>query len=322
MACQAVRLVAAVALATALGCGGDGDSTTPVGPSGPVNRAPETSQSIPDQTVPVGSEIRLDMQSYFTDPEGDALSYAATSSNVQVATVNVSASVVTLMAVNLGTTAITATAVDPGGLTATQTFAVTGEQPPNRAPQVSASLPDRTLTLNQDEQDTIDPDSYFSDPDGDALTFTASSSNTHVATVRVSEGAVAVVARHLGRADIRITASDPDGLSATQRFSVTVAQGEPSAQLDITKCEADGTGFVDVTIEGTVRALTRLSSVRVIGYVDTQRVGEQSLGAMAAGDSRRFAIRGSASVTSTSQCHVEFSAGGNTARAAAFMSFR
>ena len=312
----------AVALATAFGCGGDGDSTTPAGPSGPVNRAPERSQSIPDQTLPLGSEIRLDMQSYFADPDGDALSYATASDNPQVATVTVSASIVTLMAANLGRTDVTVTAVDPGGLTATQAFAVTGEQPPNRPPEVSASLPDRTLTLNRDEQDTIDPDSYFSDPDGDALAFAASSSNTHVATVRVSEGTVAVVARHLGRADIRITASDPDGLNATQRFSVTVEQGEPSVQLEITKCEADGTGFVDVTIEGTVRALTRLSSVRVIGYVDTQRVGEQSLGDIAAGDSRQFAIRGSASVVSTSQCHVEVSAGGNAARAAAFILLR
>ena len=322
MVCQAVRLVAAISLVAALGCGGDDDSTTPVGPSGPVNRAPEASQSIPDQTVPLGSEIRLDMQSYFTDPDGDALSYAATSSDAQIATVNVSASIVTVMALNLGRADITLTAVDPGGLAATQSFAVTSEQPPNRAPEVSASLPDRTLTLNQDEQDTIDLDSYFSDPDGDALTHTASSSNTHVATVRVSGDTFTVTARNLGRADIRVTASDPDGLNATQRFSVTVEQGEPSAQLEITKCEAGGTGLVDVTIEGTVRALTRLSSVRVIGYVDTQRVGEQSLGDIAAGDSRQFAIRGSATVTSTSQCHVEFSSSGMTARTAAFMSLR
>ena len=320
--CQELRMVAAIALATAVGCGGDDDSTTPVGPSGPANRAPQTSQSIPDQTVSVGSEERFDLQSHFRDPDGDALSYAATTSNAQVATVSVSASVVTIRAVNLGRADVTVTAVDPGGLTAAQTFGVTGEQPPNRAPQVSTSLPDRRLTLNQDEQDTIDLDSYFSDPDGDALTYTASSSNTHVATVRVLDGTVTVVARHLGRADIRITASDPDGLNATQRFSVTVEQGEPSAEFEITNCEAAGTGLVDVTIEGTVRALTRLTSVRVIGYVDSHRVGEQSLGDLAAGDTRQFVIRGSASVTTTSQCRVEFSAAGTTARAAAFISFR
>ena len=150
--CQELRMVAAIALATAVGCGGDDDSTTPVGPSGPANRAPQTSQSIPDQTVSVGSEERFDLQSHFRDPDGDALSYAATTSNAQVATVGVSASVVTVRAVSLGRADVTVTAVDPGGLTATQTFGVTGEQPPNRAPQVSASLPDRTLTLDEDHQ--------------------------------------------------------------------------------------------------------------------------------------------------------------------------
>ena len=65
MVCRGARLIAVITLAAALGCGGDRDSTTPVAPSGSVNRAPETSQSIPDQTVPLDSEIRLDMQSYF-----------------------------------------------------------------------------------------------------------------------------------------------------------------------------------------------------------------------------------------------------------------
>ena len=192
----------------------------------------------------------------------------------------------------------------------------------NRAPRISAALPDRTLTLNRDEQDTIDADSYFSDPDGDALTYEAASSNTHVATVRVSGGSVTLVARNLGRADVEVTASDPGGLNAMQRFSVTVERGEPAAELEITKCEADGTGLVDVTIEGTVHALTRLSSVSVIGYVDTHRVGEQTLGDIAAGETRQFAIQGSASVSSTSQCHVEFSASGNNARATEFIAFR
>ena len=322
-----VRLLAAGALAATLGCNGDGGSTTPVGPSQPVaptsvNRAPRTSDGIPDQAIFLGDEKRLDMQGYFTDPDGDPLTYEATSSNTHVAEVSVAENVVILMAMNLGRADIRVVATDPGGLTATQTFSVTGERPPNRAPRTSAALPDQTLTLHEYESTRIDLNAYFTDPDGDPLTYEATSSNAHVATAGVSSNTLTLVARHLGRADISVTASDSGGLTATQRFSLTVEQGEPRAELEITKCQADGLGVVNVTVEGTVRAVTGLSSVRITAYVDTHRLGEQALGDVPAGEIRGFLIRGSAPVSSTSQCNVEFMASGRAMAAAAFMSFR
>ena len=194
--------------------------------------------------------------------------------------------------------------------------------PANRAPEASRAIPEQTLTLGEYERVNLDLADYFSDPDEDTLVYGVVSSNTHVAEARLSNGSVTLVARHLGRADIRATATDPDGLSETQRFSVTVERGDPRAELEITRCEADGVGVVDVTVEGNVRAVTRLSSARVIAYVDSHRLGEQAIGDMPAGETRRFAIRGSAPVDSASECHVEFTAGGQSATASAFMSFR
>ena len=63
---------------------------------------------------------------------------------------------------------------------------------------------------------------YFSDPDDDPLTYEATSSNTHVATVTVAESTAIIAAENLGRADIQVTARDPEGETATQPFSVTV----------------------------------------------------------------------------------------------------
>ncbi len=194
--------------------------------------------------------------------------------------------------------------------------------PANRGPQASRTIPDQTLTLGEYERVNFDLNSYFSDPDGDTLSYEVTSSNTHVAEARLSDSTVTLVARHLGRADIVITAVDPGGLTDTQRFFVTVERGNPRAELEITKCEADGVGVVNVTVEGNARAVTRLSSARVIAYVDTHRLGEQALGDMAAGETRPFVVRGSASVISTSECHVEFSAGGSSAAARAAVSFR
>ena len=113
----------------AFGCGKD----NPVGPTDPItppdpttNRNPTASGSIPDQRLTVqGSAVSVNVAQYFTDPDGDTLTYSATSSNAGVATGSVAGSTVTLTPVGVGTATITVTARDPGGLTATQSIAVT-----------------------------------------------------------------------------------------------------------------------------------------------------------------------------------------------------
>ena len=318
-----VRFLVGSLLAAALACGGgDGNPIAPTAPTTPTNRAPQVSQAIPDQEVVAGGDKQLDLQDYFSDPDGDPLTFAATSSEASVVTTSVAGNTLTLVAASPGTADVTATAADPGGLTATQTFnAVTGP-PPNRAPRVSAPILGRTLKLNESEKATVDLSRHFTDPDGDPLAFEATSSNARVATADVSNGTLTLLAGALGTANVTVAASDPDGLSATQAFSVTVEQGRLSAELEVTRCQADGIGLTNVVVEGTVRAVAPLSSVRVTAYMDARRLGEQALGDMAAGETREFVIRGSATVTASSRCRVELSAGGGSLAAAASVSFR
>ena len=51
--------------------------------------------SIPAQTVGVADTAMVNLAGYFTDPDGDALTYGATSSDVTIASVAVSGSVLT-----------------------------------------------------------------------------------------------------------------------------------------------------------------------------------------------------------------------------------
>lgn len=317
------RLVAGgVLAAAALGCGGQ--EINPVAPTGPTgtNRAPQASRTVPAQTVSVGEDIQLDMQGYFTDPDDDSLTFEATSSDIRVVSVSVVQSVVTIMALSAGTADITVTATDPGGLTAALTFTAIAEPPSNRAPMVSAPILGRTLKLNESEKASVDLSLHFADPDGDPMTFEATSSDPQIATVSVSNSTVTILAQDLGTATVSVTATDSDGLTATQAFSVNVEPGALSAELEVTKCRADGLGFVNVTVEGTVRALAPLSSARVTAYLDTQQLGEQTLGNLAAGETLGFLIRGSATVGSSSRCLVEFSAGRRNMTAGAAVSLR
>ena len=303
---------------------------------GGSNRSPVTVGTIPAVTVNAGESVSGDASSYFSDPDGDALTYTASSSRTSVATTNVSGRTVTVSGVAEGTATIRITATDPGGLSAAQTFSVTveaggadfetltgfkitsdggltlqtggvylsagktgcitlsgtlngrrweyhetwwqrdtgsgwqdvsgtkktgrlcgydltsapsgkyravgdmtiagvrgkyksenevtvGGGGSNRSPVTVGTIP--AATVKAGESASVNASSYFSDPDGDALTYTASSSRTSVATTSVSGPTVTVSGVAEGTATIQITATDPGGLSATQTFSVTVEVG-------------------------------------------------------------------------------------------------
>ena len=92
----------------------------------------------------------------------------------------------------------------------------------NRPPEPVGALPDRTLT--PDGTVAADVSRAFVDPDGDPLTYVVSSSEPQVVTVLAAGARLTLTAVSEGTATIRVTASDPGGLSATQSFTVMVSQ--------------------------------------------------------------------------------------------------
>ena len=128
------------------------------------------------QTIEVGQSVTVDFGALFTDPDGDPLTLTAASSIAAVARASVSGSTVTVTGVGRGTTTITVTARDPEGLSATQQMQVTVL---NRPPVRVGSIPAQSISAG--ERATVNASPYFSDPDGDALTYSATSSNSGVA---------------------------------------------------------------------------------------------------------------------------------------------
>ena len=172
-----------------------------------------------------GESVTLDLSSYFSDPDGNPLTYAASSGNDGVATASVVGNSMTIRGVATGTATVTATATDPGWLAATQGIAVTVTSPDNQPPEPTGTIPDETL--NADESVTVQLSSYFDDPDADALTYTPTVSQTGVATASVSGNSVTVTGMARGTATVTITARDAGGLDATQAFDVTVSNSAP-----------------------------------------------------------------------------------------------
>ena len=184
-----------------------------------------------------GPSEQVNVKDYFRDPDDDSLTYKASSDSTDVVSVGVSGSDVTLTPKGEGSAIVTVTASD-GTLTATQTISVsaTAESPPpeppspvesplpvepvaNRVPVAVGTISDRTLTVGTSEQ--VGVQGYFQDPDGDTLTYKASSDDTDVVFVGVSGAEVTLTPKGVGRASVTVTASDGK-LIATQTISVSV----------------------------------------------------------------------------------------------------
>ena len=129
-----VLLAAVTATVTVFSCGGD----EPVAPQPPANRPPQASGTIPAARILVDDVVTVDVSAYFTDPDGDRLSYTATVSPSTVASVTVSGSIVTIVGLATGDAVATVTASDPAGLSAQQ--------------QVGVNVDDRFGYLNVDIQ--------------------------------------------------------------------------------------------------------------------------------------------------------------------------
>lgn len=112
-----IALLIPAVLATAVAvysCGGDETVT----PAPPANRPPVATGTIPAANIFVDDTVTVDVSAYFSDPDGDRLSYDATVSPGTVASVSVAGSVVTIVGVARGLGTVTVTARDPDGLSA------------------------------------------------------------------------------------------------------------------------------------------------------------------------------------------------------------
>ena len=186
------------------------------------NRAPAAVGSMADRTMTGGTGEDIDVSSYFSDADADTLTYTASSSDTAKATVSVTNATVSVAAVLAGTTTITVTATDTENATATQSYTLTVQQG-NNAPapkQGITKLPAQSIKL--DKTATLDLANYFTDADGDTLTYSATSADTGKATVSVSSSTLTITPVAEGTTTVTATATDPSGASGTLDCSVTV----------------------------------------------------------------------------------------------------
>ena len=230
------------------------------------NRDPVVRGGIADVTsMTVGRTSTIDVASRFSDPDGDRLTYNASSSATAFVRASVSGSTLTLTALQAfssGVVTITVTARDPGGRTAEVSFVIRGVTGGvtggNRDPVVRGGIADVT-SMTVGRTSTIDVASRFSDPDGDRLTYNASSSATAFVRASVSGSTLTLTALQAfssGVVTITVTARDPGGRTAEVSFvirsvtgGVTGGNRDPVVRggiADVTSMTVGRTSTIDV----------------------------------------------------------------------------
>ena len=153
---------------------------------------------------------------------------------------------------------------------------------PNQPPAVNAPAMDPIVIegITVDNTATVEGvTGYFSDPDGDDLTFTVGSSDTSVATGMLVDGDLVITAHDAGDADITVTATDTNGGTATLTIMVSVRLS-PAERYSLTpvSVEFDAPAMEQVTL--TISAVdaddTPLDEDATVSLLITQFPAESS----------------------------------------------
>ncbi len=137
------------------------------------------------------------------------------------------------------------TAADAAGHSS-QAVVVYQVQKVNRAPQTTSEADKITLALDGMSQ-TINYSHYFTDPDGDELTFAFTVADPTVAEPFLSGSAAILRGAKVGATTATLTATDPEGLTASVEIPVEVVR-----ELGVDDIKSDNSDKLCVLLENPV----------------------------------------------------------------------
>lgn len=171
--------------------------------------------AVPQQQVFVGE--RKQITPCFENPGGGDLTLTQASSNVEVVQAFLVGSNVGFAGVSVGEATITVTAANADNQSVDLTFSVLV---PNRAPEYISTVTEAKVIANRSIQWNLM--NFFTEPDGQEMTFSATSSNSGAAGVTVTDSIAVVSGLSGGESQITLTAADPLGEEGTGTVKVTV----------------------------------------------------------------------------------------------------
>ncbi len=193
--------------------------------------------SIPDQQLISSSAPQtLDLGNYIGDPQGNPITFTASSNNLTAATVDVQGNLLAITPVVPGTATITVTARNrPSDAGERLDFQVEVINLPPTPTTTGDGIPNQHLVYSAPNK-LLDLSDYFSDTEGDTLRYDSVSSNPMVATAFKGDpdNFLFIIPIAPGTTDISVTARDSLGATATQVFQVEITNSAPTSCCPVT----------------------------------------------------------------------------------------
>ncbi|MEK3787049.1 S-layer homology domain-containing protein [Paenibacillus sp. FSL K6-1230] len=184
----------------------------------PENHSPIAQTLMPIMLIPEAPGYDLDLSQVFSDPDGDMLTYSAWSSDPNLAFVQLTGNLLHVQGVAAGSVTIFLQVDDSrGGVAQAMLQASVLPLPPMNQQPVVTNTPSMMNLIVGHPQQELDLSQIFSDPDGDALTYEISVSDSDIVEAVEQAGMLSIQGRMPGSASISITAKDGrGGLVSTQ----------------------------------------------------------------------------------------------------------
>ena len=155
-------------------------------------------------------------------------------------------------------------------------------EPENRGPEVSGAIP--ALALEVTDTVTVELSRYFSDADGDELRYTGFALDRSALTIVVDGSVLEVAGEKRAKTVISVNATDPDGLSSSQSFDVTV-NGKPGTLWVMLGYEETEIGAVLLRLSGPgVESLEAHTGLKLYSAPDGEAARALVAGDIADGD--------------------------------------
>ena len=245
------------------------------------NAPPTIANPIDDMQIALHRAVEIPLANVFEDPDGDETVdvVSATSSDESVLLANVldQGATLWLFGRNLGEASVEVIAQDNYGGTVTLEISVTVEgRLDNEAPEIAEVLEDVFIDNvgTTFEFSVVDA---FSDED-EVLEYAAISANESVVlALIVEDNTVLLLSREAGEAQITVTATDSQGLSASQEF-MTFVGAEPPQLIELAPISLEERTFEELDLNtifdgGTVTGdatSSNTESVEAILWDDNQ----------------------------------------------------
>jgi len=179
-----------------------------------LNTPPQVQSPIENISVTEGEIVAdINLNNVFRDADGDVLIFTVSDSG----NVSLFGSSLRFSTQQVGSEIVTVTADDSNGGLAQASFTLTVDEPANAAPAVQTAPVD--IIIDQGESaPAIDLTTVFSDPDNDALNFSASAS----LNISVQGNLLQIQGVQVGSETIVLQADDGKGGTASTQFTLTV----------------------------------------------------------------------------------------------------